>query len=360
MRNQNSIKQTAWRLAGVSCLLAGILIPTDAFAQGCVIARGGGGAMVMGGDGFLEPNDWQVGISYRWLYSDRHFVGTEEQPQRQANNTQVINNSHFVDVNTTYAVTKRFWLTATVPFVYSDRSSLYEHDNLGRFHTQAKGLADIRFVPSYWLFDPETTHRGNLSLGVGVKLPTGDYNATDTFQSAGGPIERSVDSSIQPGDGGWGVVLETQGFMHLAGNLSGYMNASYLINPRESTPQLNPRQNARYGNLYSVPDSYLGRIGLDYAIWPSQGLSLSIGGRIEGVAQKDLIGGDEGRRRPGYAISVEPGITWIKGRYFASLTVPIAVERNRQPDYGSLDGQTYEGDSAFADYTINASFAFRF
>ncbi|HSH15007.1 MAG TPA: transporter, partial [Verrucomicrobiae bacterium] len=77
-------------------------------------------------------------------------------------------------------------------------------------------------------------------------------------------------------------------------------------------------------------------------------------------AQKDLIGGDEGRRRPGYAISVEPGITWSKGRYFASLTVPIAVERNRQPDYGSLDGMTYTGDSAFADYTINASFAFRF
>jgi hypothetical protein len=354
-------RKTAGWFAGLTCVLAGMLAPSTAFGQGCVISRGGGCSMVMGGEGFLAPKEWQVGLSYRWLHSDRHFLGRKEQPQRQALGTEVINDSHFFDLNTTYAVSKRFWLTLTVPFVYSERSSLYEHQNFGRFTTRAGGLGDIRFVPSYWMFNPETTHRGNLSLGAGVKAPTGEYRATDTFRTAeGGTIERSVDTSIQPGDGGWGVVLETQGFLHLIGNLSGYMNGSYLINPRESTSQLNPVQNARYGNLYSVPDSYLGRAGLEYAIWPAQGLSFSLGGRIEGVPPRDLIGGDLGRRRPGYAISIEPGVTWVRGRYLAAVTAPVALERNRQPDYGSLDGVRREGDSAFADFTINASFAVRF
>ena len=317
--------------------------------------------MVLGGEGFLDPGAWQLGVAYRYFHSFRHFHGTEEQTHRVDQGTQVDNWSHFIDVTGTYAVNKRLWLNFTLPFVSHERSSLYEHENYGRFSTHSGGLADIRFGPSFWLFDPDTPWRGNLSLGVAVKAPTGDYQVTDEFRTSdGGSTIRSVDTSIQPGDGGWGVSLDVQGFLHLYGPVSGYLNGSYLVNPRESTSQFNPRQNPAYGNLYSVPDSYLGRVGLDYAVWPEQGLSISFGGRIEGVMQKDLIGGDLGRRRPGYAVSVEPGITWSKGRYFASLTAPVAIVRNRQPDYGRLNGQEAEGDAAFADYTLNLALSVRF
>ena len=134
--------------------------------------------------------------------------------------------------------------------------------------------------------------------------------------------------------------------MHLAGHLSGYANAFYLFNPRERVRETN----------FSVPDSYMARAGIDYGVATVPGLSLSLGGRIEGVPARDVFGGSLGSRRPGYAISVEPGVTFVRGSWLATVTVPIAVERNRVRTYGA----TRTGDAAFADYTINSSLSYRF
>jgi hypothetical protein len=341
-------------LAGAAVALS--LSTQTAFSQGCVIARGGGACnMMMHGEAdsdeamagaFLEKGHWQATIGYRWLHSDRHFRERHEETIRQELGTQVENDSHFIDLTATYAITRQIWVNLTVPFVYSDRSSLYEHDRVNRYHTQAGGLADMRLTGDYWFFDPKEAKRGNAAFGVGLKAPTGDYRATDVFHRASGPQIDYVDSSIQPGDGGWGMVLEAQGFVQVVGDLSAYMNASYLINPRELVPETG----------YSVPDSYMWRAGLDYLVWPEHGLSLSLGGRIEGVPPKDLVGDNHGFRRPGYAISIEPGVSWVYKRFFASVTTPVAVERNRVRS--AYAGTT--GDAAFADYTVNATFAYRF
>ena len=341
----------ALRLLAPAMLLAGLglTLPVTLSGQGCVIARGGGGAMVLGGDGLLEKGDWQVNVAHRWLYSDRHFRGRIEEKHRQEQDTQVINNSHFLDVTITRALSRRLWLNLTLPFTEHDRSSLYEHlgNNSGqRFHTQAGGLGDVRLSGTWWVLDPETHHRGNFSIGIGVKAPTGDFKATDTFIRPSGPMLRYVDSSIQPGDGGWGATLELQGFMHLVGNLSGYANAFYLFNPRERIRATN----------FSVPDAYMARTGIDWSVTRLPGLSVSLGGRIEGVPAEDVFGGSLGSRRPGYAISVEPGLSYARGRFFGTITVPIAVERNRVRTYGA----STTGDAAFADYTINSSLSVRF
>jgi hypothetical protein len=339
-----SLRRLKWPALAAACFL-----PSLASGQGCVIARGGGCAMIAGEDAYLQPKQWQVNVAHRWLYSDRHFVGRQEQRHRKEQNTEVINDSHYVDVTLTYAVTRRLGLNLALPYSWHDRSSLYEH--LGnasgqRFHTQARGLGDMRLSASYWMLNPETSPRGNFSLAVGLKAPTGDYRATDTFIRPAGPTLRYVDSSIQPGDGGWGFTVEGQGFMHLVGHLSGYANAFYLFNPRERVAETN----------FSVPDSYMARTGVDYLISAVPGLSASLGGRIEGVPARDVFGGSRGSRRPGYAISVEPGVTYIRGKWVATVTVPIAVERNRVRTYGA----TRTGDAAFADYTINSSLTYRF
>lgn len=349
MRTKNTIYRTVWQLTGITCLLAGILSPIHSFSQGCVISRGGGGTMLLGGDGFLEPGDWQLSLAYRHFHSDRHFQGDVEQTQRQEQDTQVENFSNFIDLTTTYAVTKRVWLNLTLPFVSHERSSLYEHDRTNRFSTYSGGLADVRLTSTIWMLNPEEHHKGNFSLGAGVKVPTGDYTATDVFHRPGGPQIRYVDSSIQPGDGGWGAILEAQGFLMLTESLSGYANGFYLINPREMVDETG----------FSVPDGYMARAGLSYAVWPAQGLALSLGGRIEGVPPTDLFGGDLGFRRPGYTVGVEPGISWTHGRYYAELTTPVAVYRNRQQSYPeSLVGR--HGDAAFADFSINFALAVRF
>jgi len=54
-------------------------------AQGCVAVRQMGGvtAMAPGSSYNLDKGDLQMGFNYRYFHSWRHFVGTEEQPQRQ-------------------------------------------------------------------------------------------------------------------------------------------------------------------------------------------------------------------------------------------------------------------------------------
>jgi hypothetical protein len=337
------------RLIAASCLLGLSLVPSLAFGQGCVIARGGGAcAMPMDESAFTTPSRWQASMAFRWFQSHRHFAGAVEQTHRDTGGTEVINDSYFYDFSATYAWSKRVNVSFTVPYVYHDRSSLYEHlgNNSGRrFSTQASGLGDVRLSASYWLFNPNDSHKGNFSVGLGFKAPTGDYKAKDTFIRSSGPQERFVDSSIQPGDGGWGYTVEFQGFRKIKGNLSTYGNAFYLINPKERVEATG----------FSVPDAYMARGGFDYVLQRVRGLGFSLGGRIEGVPGTDLIGGNRGSRRPGFAVAVEPGVTYNRGWFYGTITVPILVHANRTTTWGSARA----GDAAFADFTINSSFSVR-
>ncbi|MEO5961749.1 MAG: hypothetical protein ABIZ49_13530 [Opitutaceae bacterium] len=341
--------KSSFRLAAAASCLLGLSLTSAVFGQGCVIARGGGAcSMVTDGSDFLQAGHWQTGLAFRWFKSHRHFAGAVEQTQRTREATEVVNKSFFYDFSATYAWSERLNLSFTVPYVHHDRSSLYEHlgNSSGqRYSTQAAGVGDMRVSASYWLFNPENHRNGNLSFGVGIKGPTGEYKARDTFIRSSGPTERYVDSSIQPGDGGWGFTAELQGFRRIGGNVSVYGNAFYLFNPKERIDATG----------FSVPDAYMARGGFDFVVPRIHGLALSLGGRIEGVPGNDAFGGSRGSRRPGFAVAVEPGVSFSRGRFSGTLTVPIAVHRNRTTTYG----QTKAGDAAFADYTINSSFSVR-
>ena len=89
-------------------------------------------------------------------------------------------------------------------------------------------------------------------------------------------------------------------------------------------------------------------------------MTFSGGIRLEGVPVRDIIGGDTGFRRPGIAVSFEPAFNIIvKGKNSATLSVPIAIYRNRfqsVPD----KARGAHGDAAFADYLILAGYSRRF
>ena len=350
---------TGQLIAAILPLCAVMSMPTDVNAQGCVQSRGAGvGTLMQGEDTYLAQGGWQASVGYRWLNSSRHFRGGEEQYERYQRGDDVRNDSHFVDLGITYGITKRISVSFTLPFVSSTRSSVYEHENDKnpdhRHTTSASGLADIRLTSTVWVFDPDTHHEGNLAFGLGIKAPTGDAETTGLryrLDSNGAPkpgIEYN-DQSIQPGDGGWGVIIETQGFQKIVANTYAYMQASYLISPQEMNE----------ATKFSTPDSYLLRAGLSYTIWPSKGLSLSLGARMEGVPVTDWVGGSEGSRRPGYAISIEPGITWVHGKWAISVTAPVAIERNRERSV-SDERTGKHGDAAFADYIITSNISYRF
>src|SRR5882762_1094718 len=248
-------------------------------------------ALSLGAEGVshLEGGQWEASVNYRYLGSADGYIGDRVSPQYP----QVIGAKiwiHSIDLQATYAFTPRFSISLTMPFIHGEVSSLIEHDGV-RHTTSAGGLGDIRLVGNAWLLDPAKHKDGNISFGVGVKAPTGDEKATDTFYKSTGPEIRPVDIAIQPGDGGWGINLELVGYQKIIDRLYGYVSGFYLINPREqnsaftSIPQYGAVRNL------SVPDQYLGRVGVTYAIWPDQGLSLSFGGRIDGIPPRDLIVG---------------------------------------------------------------------
>lgn len=78
----------------------------EAMAQGCVAARGAGvPCMGVAGLNLGEPlppsSGFEFNFGYRWLHSDRHFVGDVEQTQRQREGSEVINDQNFMDLSLT-------------------------------------------------------------------------------------------------------------------------------------------------------------------------------------------------------------------------------------------------------------------
>lgn len=353
--------------------LGGILAAgsTQSLAQGCVATRGAGLCSIHGAshEGIPAKGDWSVGVSYRWLHSDKHFVGDREQKQRQVLGNEVINDSHFIDTSVSYNFSSRFSTTLVLPFVYSDRSSLYEHDRRNRHHSSASGLADVRLSAYAWVWDPAKTPDGNLQFGLGLKAPTGDHEVMDTFISATGPVRGYVDQSIQPGDGGWGFTVEMNGWRKIVERTFAYGQLFYLFNPEDQngTPTTTgafSRPNP-YEQISSVPDQYMARAGVSFVLLPSWGLQLSLGGRIEGVPVEDLIGSNNGFRRPGFSVGIEPGISLMKNKWTVALTTPVALYRNRETSvaderWSNDTGIARHGDAAFADFVVNFSVSRQF
>lgn len=338
-------------------------------AQGCVAIRhfstctGNPNSSLQTGKGYAI-----FSANYRYFKSFRHFRGTHEEPDRVANGSEVINHSHSVDLSLTYGLSNKLYLTANLPLVYNARSSLYEHGRTERHSSYSKGLADARVGLGYWIKDITTAHQGNLSLNIGLKMPTGKYGATSTFYNVGenGSEEiRPVDQSIQPGDGGFGVTLGFQGFKQLGTQFSVYGSGFYLSNPREVNNVRTFRETLspilQNEAILSVTDQYSLSAGFSYSFLKPN-LSLSLGGRFEGVPVKDIIGGNLGFRRPGMAGSLDPGITFMKDKLMFSLNVPVVLYRNRPQSLTDLEtqnltGKPRAGDAAFADYLINFGLA---
>ncbi|RYC71807.1 hypothetical protein [Spirosoma sordidisoli] len=344
-------------------------------AQGCVAVRHMSCAAPAGtnsADFFKQrTGHWQVSAGYRFFRSYKHFVGDEEQKQRVEQGTEVINVSHALDLGITYMPALRWSVSVNLPVQTNDRSSLYEHYGNSltanpaqkRFATGSKGIGDLRLSGSYWLANPASLPKANLAVGLGVKLPTGNYRATDSFHKLNKEgqdytITLPVDQSIQLGDGGVGASVELQGYWQLTGGLTAYGNGFYLFNPRETNGvRRNPLATTidLVAGEFSVPDQFAARIGLSQSVSAIPGLAVMLGGRVEGVPAIDAFGGSSGFRRPGYIVSVEPGLAYMRHKTSAALTVPVALYRNRIKSYADRLDPTglRHGDAAFADYLIS-------
>lgn len=341
--------------------------------QGCVAIRSNG-AVCTKHDPTMDVKGWQINTSYRYFKSFRHFVGTEEQKERLEKNTEVINHQHTLNITAIRQFNNRWSLGIDLPLISNKRSSLYEHGGNdkgpdARHNTSASGIGDVRVTGYYWLLDPMRSMKTNIQVGLGIKLPTGDYQHQDNFyKDSGVVLTGPVDQSIQPGDGGTGITAEINTFYNINHHVGVYGNFYYLVNPREENGVSTSRGGTPRPNaiLYktttmSVPDQYMARAGFNFSF---DKFLFSAGGRLEGIPSSDLVGGDEGFRRPGYVLSVEPGASYQFRRFVAFATVPIAVVRNRTKSHAdklqsAAENRDVHGDAAFADYAINIGASFR-
>jgi hypothetical protein len=352
----------------IVCML---LLSASAHGQGCVAIRGFSSCSP---SAFTNANligkGWQLSTNYRYFESFRHFRGTHEEADRLVDHTEVVNYATQASFGLTYNMDKRRGVTFVLPYSYFVRSSLYEHGRTERHSSRSSGIGDVRISYNLWLSNPDSAKRGNLMVSGGVKLPTGNFNYRDYFYNVGtdGAGEyRPVDQSIQPGDGGFGFTLEVQGYWKLAQRLFLFGNAFYLFNPMEENGTRTYREtlSALLVNeaVMSITDQYMARAGLNWNV-SKKGWNVFCGARIEGIPVRDLIGGSAGFRRPGYVVSVEPGLDWMRGRHDLNVSVPIAVQRNRtqsvtDKENSEITGTYRQGDAAFSDWLLNLTWSIR-
>jgi hypothetical protein len=310
-------------------------------------------------DTYNGPNRWQVSMSWRHQRSDRHFVGSEEQTERKAEGSEVINHINIADVGIHYNANPQWSFSLSVPLFRAARSSGLRDANreiVARSRVESEGVGDIVLKAQRLLWKPLTHPNGNVSFGLGVKFPTGKDDVADQrLRLVNGQYVTDtaiVDQSIQPGDGGYGFILDLQGFQRVPrSRFALYGSASYLINPKETNGV--PTGRGGLGEeIMSVADQYVGRVGASYAFKKPKGVGASLGLRLEGVPVEDLIGGSKGFRRPGYAISADPGVSYSWGPNTLSLGVPYALYRNRTRSVPDRAVPGRHGDAAFADYLV--------
>jgi hypothetical protein len=322
-----------------------------------------------------RTDKWLFNMGARYFKSYKHFVGTNEQKQRQTLGTEVINHQTAIDLTLTRLLDDRWSVMVDVPILSNARSSLYEHglvngvNNYNQRHSMHSfGMGDIRVALYRWLLDPKKNSKGNIQAGLGIKFATGDYDYKDYWYNVGtnGTKElRTVDQSIQLGDGGTGFTTELNAYYNFTHHFGVYGNFYYLFNPREQNGTRTYRETLTPAlaseAISSVPDQYMFRAGFNYNV---QRFTASLGARMEGLPVYDLIGGSGDFRRPGYVISVEPAVSYSIKKVSLFAAVPVAIVRKRTQSVTDKERSTptnkVNGDAAFADYVVNVGFSVKF
>jgi hypothetical protein len=339
-------------------------------AQSCILTRLDS-PVLNAFDSEFNPGEerWQVSFGWRYGYSFRHFRGSDEQEQRLEEHSQVVNNVNLLDFSLRYNFNARTSLTLGIPYLMATRSGALRDENrevVRRYQRSSnRGIGDMTLVAHRYLWDPTTHRHANLSLGGGLKLPTGENmqqeNRIELVDGEEVVTTGTADFSVQPGDGAFGFVLDVSGFsvLNQTGSLAVYGSGVYIFEPEATNGVIRPDADPREEEV-SASDQYVARLGLQYGPSTWKGWSGGLGWRIEGVPVHDVFGSSTGRRRPGYMMSIEPSVSWTRRAHSVSLAVPWAFERNRQRSVSDIFLGDEGGDAAFPDYIVLLNYAVRF
>lgn len=340
------------------------ILPTAAFGQGCILARSPeqtGLPTEQGG--ILQPGHFQVTIAERHQFSYEHFVGSVYQEYREQDHTEVQNRINLLTMNVTYQITPRLSAEIDVPLLFASRK-----EQSSPIKYNAAGVGDTIIGLNSWVWNPSHATRGNVSLGLGLYIPTGNDDVTDTIDtntSGTGPAVTStvpVDYSIQPGAGGWGGVFQWVGYTRMTAQMILYTDGDYIamqggtngVQRGATLSATTPLE-----NYDAIADQYLWEAGVEFPTGV-RGLAATVGPRWEGVPAYNLLPvSNDGFRRPGYAVSLGPGLEYGWHRNILTANLYDAVHRDRTSSYPDSVYHTH-GDAAFAQYLWLASYTYRF
>lgn len=342
-----------------------IVCSQQAIAQGCILARSPQqGGLPTGEGGVLEPGHFQITVGERHQFSYQHYVGDVYQEYRAQDHTQVENRINLLTLNLTYQWTPRISFEVDMPFLFASRKS-----QNSPIKYAASGLGDIILGANTWIRDPTKSPRDNYSVGLGLLVPSGNDGVLNTYDSnttgTGSPVEVTapVDYSIQPGNGGWGMVAQWMGFERINKSLTFYTDGDYIATQGGTNGVQRGATLSRttpLENYVAISDQYLLEAGLDAPIPRVKGLSATFGPRDEGVPARNLFPNTNyGFRRPGFAVTAGPGGQYVHGRNILTAGIYKAVHRDRTT---SVPDEIYHthGDAAFAQYVWLASWTHRF
>jgi hypothetical protein len=340
--------------AAVLAMILGVASPSA--AQGCILLRQTS-PLFGTTSGQQEVGSWTVTFVGRHSTADTHYSGTERQRQRETEGTYVVNRQNSMTATIGYQMSPRISLFAGVPYIEaswgipSPRSGGPD----ARANENAHGIGDITTLARVSLFNPMTTFRTwNVQFGGGVKFPTGNNKAVDVFPDGTGNnnLPRYVDISVHPGDGGWGFIVDLQGYKSM-GRFTAFGSSTWLVNPRDTgtASRGNLVSNPTPSNVNTVSDQFVFRAGTTFAV--TKEIAASIAWRMEGVPRYDVFGASHGFRRPGVEMYWEPGVTVSTGRHSVSFNFPVGYyfNRFRNPYTGA------PGDSTFPEYVSIATYS---
>ncbi|MGI8581131.1 MAG: hypothetical protein ACR2KX_03000 [Chitinophagaceae bacterium] len=347
-----------------------ILFWLNSHSQGCIAVRNiSGFGQYNFTDNAFSTSNWQIDLTGRYFKSFRDYKETIDQKTLSQNES--VNHVSSLDISISRLFSKGWSVNFSLPITANARTASFEHGgpNTKRYTTHSFGVGDIRLTAYKWLLQPAVKQRWNIQLGVGIKLPTGDYKYQDYFyRNDTTRILSAVNPSIQLGDGGTGFITEVNTFYIINKTFSLYGNFYYLINPRDQngvafTAGRTPTSlQIRAGAVEnSVPDVYSIRAG---AYINLHNLSFSAGLRDEGSPVHDLIGESNGVRRAGHNLSVEPGILYRIKNTTLYAYVPVIVGRRIKqnvPDKNITDitGVYTVGMGGSGNYLVFAGVTFK-
>lgn len=307
------------------------------------------------GRAYQPDHEWQLTLAYRHLESGDWFVGRSQAPTLAPFGSVPVFKIHTLVGDVTYAVNDRVRLHASIPFSTGTLTRLWADRTV---HQQsATGIGDISVEAESWMLDPRTHEGGNFAIGLGVKAPTGSHAKASKFYSATTAVSFPADQTIQAGDGGWAILTQAQAFRRLTQRTLLYGFGSYMISPKKQSDV----ESAPGSGLYwSVPDVYSARVGAAYTVLDNQRLTLSLGGRVDGIPVHDLIGGgdDSTVKRTSRILFLEPGLSFTAGHGTFMLSTPIRASVNRMKSLYEAKTNALNG-GGFASYLVFVSYSHR-